>query len=237
MKKYVACLLVAASLLTLGACAFTKDEDAPMTTETTTEGLVTTAYCDGGCTTTREEIYPATGYNCCGTPHDGECETTTTVYEFTGGNGGFTSSRDDIAPLYPEVHLYSADGRELAYYSELVWLMDGMLIGDGALIFMSVSSRLPAIEDMIPLVELGGTPEIRLSAREGVTVQFKNTVNVYGEDYLMLAENVPLESLWERGNAEWQGREVYVYFTATFSDDTPDYEKITCNGYFVKVKF
>ncbi len=216
MKKYFACLLASAFLLMIASCGAVEYCGVPTTSEPTTD------VCDGGCTTTWNETYPTT----C----NGGCTTTAPSWEMT-------SSRDDIAPLDPEVHLYDADGRELELYSELVWFMDGMLIGDGALIMMSVSSRLPAIAERIPLVDLGGTPEVRLSAREGVTIHFKNTVNVYGEDYALLAENVPLDALREKGSAEWQGRTVYVYFTATFSDDTPDYDKSTCNGYFVKTSF
>ncbi|MBQ9747815.1 MAG: hypothetical protein IJV98_03420 [Clostridia bacterium] len=248
MKKYFALLLALVMILTIAACGEVGDDLPPMTVATTD------TFWEHNCTTTAEpQTYPMTGNGCCTTIYSYEgIGTEDTTYALTGPGGTtyvehdcttttefvpFTSSRDDIEPLYPKVWLYDAAGNALPYYSELVWLQDGMMIADGALILMSVSSRLSAIAADIPLVTLGGDPTVTLSAREGVSISFKSTVNVYGEDYALLKENVPLDMLWEMGNAEWQGRTVYVYFTATFSDDTPDYEKIMCNGYFVKVCF
>ncbi len=161
---------------------------------------------------------------------DHDCTTTAPPQEFT-------SSRDDIAPLAPVVTLYDAKGNELALYSELVYFTDGMVVGDGALMFMSVSSRLSAIAEDIPLVSFGGTPKIVATAREGVSVRGGETVNVYGEDYKLLAERVPLADLWEKGISDWNGKMVYIYFTVAFADETPDYEKRTENGYFVKTAF
>ena len=214
MKKIMALLLACVMLIALAACGITPEHTHPSTKPD-------------------ELYYPCT---------DPEW-TTETTYDpnhactTTATPQMFTSSRDDIEPLYPSVTMFDADGNELTLYSELVYFTDGTVVGDGALILMSVSSRLPAIAEKIPLVNLGGTPEIVKTAREGVSIRGGETVNVYGEDYKLLAERVPLADLWEKGNAEWSGKLVYIYFTVLFTDETPDYEKRTENGYFVKTTF
>lgn len=214
MKKIMTLLLACVMLIALAACGITPEHTHPSTKPD-------------------ELYYPCT---------DPEW-TTETTYDpnhactTTATPQMFTSSRDDIEPLHPSVTMFDAAGNELALYSELVYFTDGTVVGDGALILMSVSSRLPAIAEKIPLVNLGGTPEIVKTAREGVSIRGGETVNVYGEDYKLLAERVPLADLWEKGNAEWSGKLVYIYFTVLFTDETPDYEKRTENGYFVKTVF
>lgn len=214
MKKIMALLLACVMLIALAACGITPEHTHPSTNSTPTQNVCTDP-----------EFTNQTTYD----PNHA-CTT-------TAPSQMFTSSRDDIEPLYPSVTMFDADGNELALYSELVYFTDGMVVGDGALILMSVSSRLPAIAEKIPLVNLGGTPEIVKTAREGVSIRGGETVNVYGEDYKLLAERVPLADLWEKGNAEWSGKLVYIYFTVLFTDETPDYEKRTENGYFVKTVF
>ena len=215
MKKIFALMLAVSMILMAVACSGVPRETLIDPVETTLYPIDTTLW-EHDCTTT--------GYH-----HD--CTITTSSWDV------FTSSRDDIAPLAPVVTLYDSTGEELALYSELVWFTDGSVVGDGALMFMSVTSRLPAIADQIPLAHFSGTPSVEATAREGVSIRGGETVNIYGEDYRLLAERVPISELWEKGNAEWQGRLVYIYFTVIFSDETPDYEKRTENGYFVKTVF
>lgn len=213
MKKIMAFLLSCMMLTALAACEVFPEDTQPSATD--------------------ELCYPCTDpENTTETTYDPNhsCTTTAPPQEFT-------SSRDDVAPLAPSVTLYDANGNELALYSELIWFTDGIVVGDGMLMFVSVQNHLKTIAENIPLVSFGGTPEIVATAREGVSVRGGETVNVYDEDYALLAERLPLRALWEMGNAEWKGKLVYIYFTVRFSDDTPDYEKSSENGYFVKVMF
>jgi hypothetical protein len=214
MKKIMALLLACVILTSLSSCGINPEHTHPSTEPNETHYMCT----DPEWTT--ETTYDL-NHSC----------TTTAPPQM------FTSSRDDIEPLSPFVTMLDANGNELAVYSELVYFTDGTVVGDGALILMSVSSRLPAIAEKIPLVNIGGTPEIVKTAREGVSIRGGETVNVYGEDYKLLAERVPLADLWEKGSAEWSGKLVYIYFTVLFTDETPDYEKRTENGYFVKSVF
>ncbi len=214
MKKIMALLLACTMLTALAACGITPEDTQPSTEPNQTHYMCT-----------NPEFTTETTYD----PNHA-CTTTAPSQEFT-------SSRDDIEPLYPSVKMFDASGEEIELYSELVYFTDGMVVGDGALILMSVSSRLPAIAEQIPLVHLGGTPEIVATAREGVSIRGGETVNVYDENYQLLAERLQLADLHEKGNAEWQGKLVYIYFTVLFTDDTPDYEKRTENGYFVKTVF
>lgn len=208
MKRTLAMMLAAAMLLAMAACSDIPEETLIDPVETTPESNLMT-----------EATYD-----------DHACTTTAPAMEMT-------SSRDDIEPFYPSVRLLDANGDELALYSELVYFSDGLVVGDGALILMSVSSRLPAIAEDVPFVTLSGIPTIEATARDGVSITGGETVNVYGEDFSVLVEKISLPELWEKGNAEWQGKTVYIYFTVTFRGDMPDYENRICNGYFVKVMF
>jgi hypothetical protein len=215
MKKIFALMLTVSMIFSVVSCSRVPEETLIDPVETTLYPIDTTLW-EHDCTTT--------GYH-----HD--CTTATSNLDV------FTSSRDDIAPLAPVVTLYDATGEALAPYSELVWFTDGTVVGDGALMFMSVTSRLSDIADEIPRVHFSGTPRVEATAREGVSIRGGETVNIYGEDYKLLAERIPISELWEKGNAEWKGQLVYIYFTVLFSDETPDYNKSTENGYFVKTVF
>lgn len=207
MKKWIAGALSICMLVTMASCTNIDEGSPGDMTETTT---------DSG---DAEET----------TCIDHDC---TTVIDTE-----MTSSREDIAPLEPSVTIFDANGCEMEYYSELVYFTDGKVVGDGALILMSVSSRLPQIKEKIPIVDPCGTPTIVSSAREGVSVKGGTHVNVYGEDYALLAERLPISELWEKGNTDWKGMVVYVYFTVMFADETSNYEKRTENGYFMKMDF
>ena len=207
MKRLLVLVLSIGILVAIVSCSDVDEETFEHFTETTTDG----------------------GYDWATTCLDHGC-TTEFVTEMT-------SSKDDIAPLDPHVTVLDANGNEMEYYSELVYFTDGMVVGDGILMFMSVSSRLPQIKEKIPIVDPCGIPTIVSTAREGVSVKGGTHVNVYGEDYALLAERLPISELCEKGNTDWKGMIVYVYFTVLFTDETPDYEKRTENGYFMQISF
>lgn len=207
MKRLLVLALSICILVAIASCGDVDEETFENFTETTTDG----------------------GYDWATTCLDHGCTT-----EFMTE---MTSSRDDIAPLDPHVTVLDANGNEVEYYSELVYFTDGTVVGDGILMFMSVSNLLPQIKDKIPLVDPCGTPTIVATAREGVSFKGGTHVNVYGEDHAILAERLPISELWEKGNTDWKGKVVYVYFTVLFYDETPDYEKRIENGYFMKMVF
>ncbi|MBE6758929.1 MAG: hypothetical protein E7554_02425 [Ruminococcaceae bacterium] len=115
---------------------------------------------------------------------------------------------------------------------------------DGDLKSMSIYEYLSDFADDIPSVELGSAPEFRVAVGEeveidGETVDVyeimgRETVDVYSEDYRLLAEYVPLEELTARGESEWAGQTVYLFFNVRFYWSNGDYDMI---GYFVRTTF
>lgn len=143
-----------------------------------------------------------------------------------------------IAPLEAKVELIGQNGASLPYFSAILWSFDGMMAADGELMFLSVSEFLPGYADQIPLVEPGETPEIRATAREGVEINNPQAVDVYDEDFALLAERVPLSELSARGKAQWPGKTVYLYFDVTFRlTENGKYLRGSSSGYFVKTTF
>ncbi|MBO5110719.1 MAG: hypothetical protein J6B71_10315 [Clostridia bacterium] len=149
-----------------------------------------------------------------------------------------TSSRTDVPPLTGQVELLDGEGNVLPAYSELIWIMDGTLVGDGMLMFQSVSSRLPAIAAQIPSVTLNGVPTVRIVTNDTETARGGQAVSVYGEDYSQLANRISWEEVVSRGQTEWFGRTLYLYFSVTYSSTySPDYTKEMSTAYFIKVQF
>ncbi|MBQ9121007.1 MAG: hypothetical protein IJY12_01435 [Clostridia bacterium] len=149
-----------------------------------------------------------------------------------------TSSWNEVPPLTNQVELLDGEGCALETYSEMIWLMDGILVGDGYLMFQSVPDRLSAIDDQIPLVNLNGVPTVRVMVGETETARGGDTVSVYGEDYAELANRVSWAEVLSRGEDEWSGRTVYLYFTVNYSSTySADYTKEISTAYFVKTTF
>ena len=167
-------------------------------------------------------------------PH---CTTTAPLISTTCPDGSpTTSSRADIPPLQPSVAMYDESGKAQELHEALAYYTDGMLVGDGPLMFFSLPNYMRANDADIPLVTPSGDLRLALSAREGVTVTYRG-VSVYDSNMTLIAEDIPIESLVERGRSEWQGETVTVYFSVGFQDSTPDYEKRTSFGYFFRLAF
>ncbi len=149
----------------------------------------------------------------------------------------YTSTDPEIPNVIMQVDILSA-GTVYAPYSEMVYITDGLLNGDGYLMFMSVSSRLKEIEDQIPEVPLNDVTAIRIDAPEHVGVRFDGTVDVYDENYELLAEDLTLAEVYEKGTNGWQTSKAYLFFRVTGSvKNVGDYQKVTCNAYFFEVLF
>ncbi len=139
-----------------------------------------------------------------------------------------------------------ADGKTYVPYEEMIWITDYMwddgqgsiINGDGHLMFVSVTSRLPEIAEKIPSVTLTENAKIVSTAREGVKISGSGNISVYGADYELLAENMTLEEIFEKGKGEWLWQTVYLYFNFSFSMPLfDDAKKELGNGYFVKTSF
>lgn len=144
----------------------------------------------------------------------------------------------ETAPMESKVEILGRDGISLPYYSAILWSFDGQIAADGELMFLSVSEYLPRYADHIPSVELGEAPEIRATARDGVSIEGGETVSIYSEDFALLAEYIPLSELIARGKTEWAGKTVYIYFTVTFRlTGNGKYLPGHSYGYFVKTTF
>ena len=149
-----------------------------------------------------------------------------------------TSSWNEAPPLTNQVELIDGEGNVLDTYSELIWIMDGSMIGDGLLMFQSVPNRLPAIADQIPAVILDAVPAVRIIINDTETAHGGEAVSVYGEDYTQLAHRITWEEVLSRGKTEWQGRLLYLYFSVNYdSTYSPDYTKSMSTAYFVKTVF
>lgn len=149
-----------------------------------------------------------------------------------------TSSWNEVPPLTNQVELIDGEGNVLDTYSELIWIMDGSLIGDGLLMFQTVPTRLPAIADQIPSVFLDAAPTVRIIINDTETAHGGEAVSVYGEDYTQLAHRITWEEVLSRGKTEWQGRLLYLYFSVNYdSTYSPDYTKSMSTAYFVKTVF
>ena len=220
MKKY--CIIFLAFVLLFGvvSCGADPDEMMPVwgpawggeTTPTDTLPVVTTpaptTFADHACTTPVPTEPPV------------------------------TSSWDGVPPLTNQVELLDGEGKLLDTYSELIWIMDGSLIGDGLLMFQTVPNRLPAIADQIPLVDLVETPTVRIIIKDTETARGGEAISVYGEDYTQLAQRITWEEVLSRGKTEWKGRLLYLYFSVNYdSTYSPDYTKSMSTAYFVKTIF
>jgi hypothetical protein len=149
-----------------------------------------------------------------------------------------TSSWDEVPPLTNQVELIDGEGNVLDTYSELIWIMDGSLIGDGLLMFQSVPNRLPAIADQIPSVILDAVPTVHIIINDTETAHGGQAVSVYGEDYSELAVRISWDEVISRGKAEWKGKLLYLYFSVNYdSTYNPDYGKSMSTAYFVKTTF
>lgn len=115
------------------------------------------------------------------------------------------------------VELISGEGELLDTYWERVWFMRGNLVGDGRLMFQSVEVALPAIRDRIPVVDLGESPSVRITAVNGESVSGGERVSVYGPDGTLLAKNISWQEVLSRGKTEWSGRTVYLYYSVRFT--------------------
>ena len=76
----------------------------------------------------------------------------------TETTGGDNSQRFEYILQHmvaPEVELISAKGESIRLYTEMVYMETEWIVGDGYLVFQSVSSRLPEIADDLPAVEIG----------------------------------------------------------------------------------
>lgn len=212
MKKMLTLLLTALLCLSVAGCAAQRAPSSGGVTDTTVATDTTAA------TTTAA---------------DAADSGTTAASDTTG-----IVMPEDIPPMEAKVEIIGVGGVALPYYIEMVCFSDGMLEGDGALMFQSVPNHLPHIADRIPSVDLGDAPAIRATAREGVSVSGGETVDVYGEDYAPLEQHVPIAELVSRGSALWAGRTVYVHFNVRFKlTDTPGYVKSSTDAYFIKTTF
>ena len=148
------------------------------------------------------------------------------------------TEKTSVEPMEAKVELIGDNGTSLPYWSMLKWSFDGQISADGELMFLSVPEVLKGCTDRIPAVELGRSPEIRATAREGVEIDNAGLVDVYSEELTLLAERVPLSELDARGKAEWPGKTVYLYFTVTFQlKENGKQVRGSSNGYFVKTTF
>ena len=149
-----------------------------------------------------------------------------------------TTSNDNVPALTNHVELVSGEGNVLEVYSELIWIMDGSLVGDGYLMFRSVPNRLPAIAEQIPLVVLNDVPTVRIVTSDTETAHGGEVVSVYGEDYSELAFRISWEEALFRGQTEWCGRMLYLHFSVNYdSTYSPGYTKSMSTAYFVKTIF
>lgn len=149
-----------------------------------------------------------------------------------------TSSNDNVPPLTNRVELVNGEGTVLEVYSELIWVMDGSMVGDGMLMFQSVPNRLPAIAEKIPSVVLSGVPTVRIITSDTETAHGGDAVSVYGEDYSELAHRISWEEVLSRGQTEWAGRTLYLHFSVNYNSTyTPEYTKCMSTAYFAKTTF
>ncbi len=109
---------------------------------------------------------------------------------------------------------------ELVYEQMYQEYSDGtgaMRIGDGALMFYTVPNYLPQIAEKIPSIEWDGTFAIDIPEKDDYTVRGGDTVSIYAEDYTELAKRISLDEFLTRAQSEWQGRMVYIEFSALYS--------------------
>ena len=114
------------------------------------------------------------------------------------------------------VELINGEGEPLDTYWERVWFMRGSLVGDGRLMFQSVEVVLPTIRDRIPVVDLGESPSVRITAVNGESVSGGERVSVYGPGGTLLAKNISWQEVLSCGKIEWSGRTVYLYYSVRF---------------------
>ena len=114
--------------------------------------------------------------------------------------------------------LVDSEGDVLEMHVELVWNEDAHDSADGLLVFMPgcFPEYLARFGDESPLVVLGDAPEIRLGTEGYQTSEGGETVAVFDEDGLILAEGIALAEAVSRGKSEWSGKPVYIYFTVTY---------------------
>lgn len=166
---------------------------------------------------------------CCGDPSPNHPHAETTPSETDPPN---------IPPFESRVEIIGKDGNTVPHFTAPIYFTEGSLTGDGELMFLSVPEFLALNADQIPQVELGDAPEICTAARSGVEISGGETVSVYGEDYALLEENIPVSELAQHGKSRWQGKTVYIYFTVTFRQtEVPDYTAVSCDGYFIRTVF
>ncbi len=152
----------------------------------------------------------------------------------------------ETPPLTYEVKFIGANGKEFTPFDESMFFTDIVIYGDGSysettgdgyLAFYSVQNYIPLIADKIPTVTPDENAEIVITARDGVSFEEITAVDVYGEDYLLLAEDMTLAEVCEKGQNEWKGQLLYLYFDVGFHDTDASYSKSARNGYFVKMIF
>lgn len=101
----------------------------------------------------------------------------------------------------PDIMLTNADGENIHLYAEMVCIEipDEGFYADGYLIFSSVSSRLPAIADVLPDVEIGVFSDVNIILPSaGDSVMSVMRFRLYSdEDYSLIFEAESVEDIYE----------------------------------------
>ncbi len=219
MKRFFTVLLAFASIFALVSC---------MDFGTPTEGVTTT--------------FPAPVLTTA--PPD---TTPSPPTETTACTDCTTTASAVATPIEPHAYLLFPDGtaqdlhKELLWYTDLQLYSDGSsapMIGDGHLMLMSVKSYGPSIADQISDVTLVRGTELVRFGGVGVLTSGGETCDVYDENFDLIGEGLTIDEVVEKGEGEWKGRSLYVYFKVKFYVPiTGQWEKATMNGYFIRAVF
>ncbi len=171
-----------------------------------------------------------------------------TEIETTATAPAETESTKDLSmevEIQYDVNVIGKDGEavkpleETVFHSKMQTGEDGMgsgFIADGYLAFYSVQQYLAGHAAEIPEVVLGEYSRIMVTASGKTSVPLQH-LQVYDETYEILERDMTLADVFEKGKTEWKGKEVYLYFDITFSDNRSDYEESLCKGFFIKTTF
>lgn len=114
----------------------------------------------------------------------------------------------------PEVELISAKGESIRLYTEMVYMETEWIVGDGYLVFQSVSSRLPEIADDLPAVEIGPSSRVTADLPTGASIRGGASFRLYShEDYSLVLEADDMAEVYAFCLENAEDAPYYLYMT------------------------